>query len=302
MAELLNKIPTNLTEYPNSFKRQGAFPLEAYSVFYATETKTALEAAQDYATNNGIAYVGQTLAVVDVNNENVETVTLYIISDAAGSLQEVGRATEGDNVSIALDDGVLSLAGFAAAGNATLPQKTPVYRTDAEGNPTDVVDHYELTWKSLDAIVDGDTNELAGLIQTNATNIQSLSEEFDALESVLNSVIENNDGTALDSIKELATWIEQHGQEASKMTTSITANTNAIAVLNGTGEGSVKHIVDTAVVNIPAATTNTLGLVKVGNTLTVSNDGFLDVDSITTDQLTQGSNTLVLNGGSATQN
>ena len=143
--------------------------------------------------------------------------------------------------------------------------------------------------------------ELAGLIQGNTDSIQSLSDEFDALESVLNSVIENEDSTALNSIKELASWIEQHGKEASEMTASITANTNAISVLNGTGEGSVKYIVDTAIENIPAATTNTLGLVKVGNTLTVSNDGLLDVDSITTDQLTQGSNTLVLNGGSATQ-
>ena len=34
MAKLLTGIPINLTEYPNSFKRQGAFPLEAYSIFY----------------------------------------------------------------------------------------------------------------------------------------------------------------------------------------------------------------------------------------------------------------------------
>ena len=34
MAELLKNIPTYLTENPKSFKRQGAFPLEAYSVFY----------------------------------------------------------------------------------------------------------------------------------------------------------------------------------------------------------------------------------------------------------------------------
>ena len=34
MAILNVRIPTNLTEYPNSFKRQGSFPLEAYSVFY----------------------------------------------------------------------------------------------------------------------------------------------------------------------------------------------------------------------------------------------------------------------------
>ena len=161
MAELLTKIPTNLTEYPNSFKRQGAFPLEAYSVFYATEDKTAFEAAQDYATNNGIAYVGQTLAVVTTNVENstvVDDVTFYIIADAAGTLQEVGKATNGDNNSITLTDGVLSLKGFDAAPNATLPQKAPVYVKDEEGKDTEVVDHYEIRWVAIDAIVDGDTN------------------------------------------------------------------------------------------------------------------------------------------------
>ena len=49
MAILNTNFPTNLTEYPNSFKRQGAFPLEAYSVFYDilgegnVVTKTALQ-------------------------------------------------------------------------------------------------------------------------------------------------------------------------------------------------------------------------------------------------------------------
>ena len=162
MAELLTKIPTNLTEYPNSFKRQGCFPLEAYSVFYATADKTAFEAAQDYAANNGIAYVGQTLAVVTTKVDDstvVDDVTFYIIADAAGTLQEVGRATSGDNKSIVLDEnGVLSLAGFEAASAATLPQKTPVYVKDAEGNDTDVVDHYEIQWVTIDSIVEGDTN------------------------------------------------------------------------------------------------------------------------------------------------
>ena len=121
MAELLRSIPTNLTEYPNSFKRQGCFPLEAYSVFYATADKTAFEAAHDYAANNGIAYVGQTLAVVTTKAEDltvVEDVTFYIIADAAGTLQEVGKATNGDGNTITLNDGVLSLTGFESAGAA----------------------------------------------------------------------------------------------------------------------------------------------------------------------------------------
>jgi hypothetical protein len=155
MAELLNKIPTNLTEYPNSFKRQGAFPLEAYSVFYTKAEAVA------YAASNPIAYVGQTLAVVEANAEDatiVDNVTFYIIADAAGTLQEVGKATNGDDNSITLKDGVLSLTGFEAAGAATLPQKAPVYKKDAEGNDTEEVDHYELRWVAIDAIVEGDGN------------------------------------------------------------------------------------------------------------------------------------------------
>ena len=155
MAELLNKIPSNLTEYPNSFKRQGAFPLEAYSVFYT------MDAAEAYASSNPISYVGQTLAVVTANAENpavVDDVTFYIIADAEGTLQEVGKATNGDDNTITLTDGVLSLKGFDAAPNATLPQKAPVYVKDEEGNDTDVVDHYELRWVAIDAIVEGDTN------------------------------------------------------------------------------------------------------------------------------------------------
>lgn len=78
MAIKLTDIPLNLTEYPNSFKRQGAFPLEAYSLFYS------LAAAQAYAKDNPIAYVGQLLGVV----EN-ESVTYYKIVDAAGNLKQL---------------------------------------------------------------------------------------------------------------------------------------------------------------------------------------------------------------------
>ena len=110
MAELLKNIPTNLTEYPNSFKRQGAFPLEAYSVFYT------MDAAEAYAASNPISYVGQTLAVVtshvevveEVETSIIDDVTFYIIADAAGTLQEVGKATNGDGNTITLTDGVIT--------------------------------------------------------------------------------------------------------------------------------------------------------------------------------------------------
>lgn len=80
MAKLLTGIPINLTEYPNSFKRQGAFPLEAYSIFYDLET------AKNYAKNNPIAYVGQIISVIS----DADT-TIYQIINTQGELQEIGK-------------------------------------------------------------------------------------------------------------------------------------------------------------------------------------------------------------------
>lgn len=144
----ISKI-TGINQVGNSYQRKSAVPLDYFSLF---NTKAA---AETYAATNAVAYVGQVISYID-NGE----VKVCVIADAAGTLNEVGKATSGDGHSIMLDEetGVLSLNGFAAAPNATLPQKAPVYVKDDEGNDTDVVDHYELRWVAIDAIVEGDTN------------------------------------------------------------------------------------------------------------------------------------------------
>lgn len=73
---------TNITEYPNSFKRQGAFPLERYSLF------DSLSSAQNYASTNPIAYVGQLVTVVD---NSVSAVSTYKI-DMGGTLTQIDTA------------------------------------------------------------------------------------------------------------------------------------------------------------------------------------------------------------------
>ena len=78
MAILLNNAPNNITEYPHSLKRQGAFPLEYYSVFQT------LAAAQEYAQNNLVAYVGQPIAVTE------ETTSYYVIANTRGDLIKLG--------------------------------------------------------------------------------------------------------------------------------------------------------------------------------------------------------------------
>ena len=131
----------NITEYPNSFKRQGAFPLERFSVF---GTKAALE---DYAKNNPVAYVGQILALVD---DTSSSVTIYSIQDATGNLAEVGKATAGDEKGIHLDadNGELSLKNW---GKSYWEEKT------------ETVDGVETTtW--VEVVVDGTHPWIEGLV------------------------------------------------------------------------------------------------------------------------------------------
>lgn len=101
MAILNNALPKNLTEYPNSFKRQGSFPLEAYSVFYDIRdesgklTKKAIDAAKEYASNitsSAISYVGQIISVIEDDVVNV-----YKIIDTEGTLELVG-VTDWDKI------------------------------------------------------------------------------------------------------------------------------------------------------------------------------------------------------------
>lgn len=141
-SEILNLVNAgNQMGLSNTIKRDYGIPLDFTSV------QESLDEAVKYAATSTLAYVGQPIAVGG---------KLYIITDSAAEkytaadgaqydnyLAEVGSATEGDEASISLNDGVLSIAGFTAAAGATLPQK------QADGS---------LKWVGIDAIVEGDGN------------------------------------------------------------------------------------------------------------------------------------------------
>lgn len=66
-----------------------------------------------------------------------------------------------------------------------------------------------------DYLVEADKTELAGNIKVNA-------DEITRIDNALKAALEN-DGAGLDSIKELATWIEEHGEEAAGYAAAIDA-------------------------------------------------------------------------------
>lgn len=127
--------------------------------------------------------------------------------------------------------------------------------------------------------------------------------EIARVNGVLVAALENNE-EGLDSIKELATWINEHGTVAAGMSEAITANADAIAAINHETTGILalaKAHADAAVAGIPVATAEVLGLVKFDNdTIKMNENNQLYAAKVSTDILVQGSQTLVLNGGSAT--
>lgn len=138
----------NITEYPNTFKRQGAFSLEEFEIF------NSLAAAQAYAKSNPVSYIGQKITVVEKDEEGNYTVDHYSIDDESGKLTPLGSAVSGDDSTIAIANGIAKLYG---AASATLGQQP---RIGADG---------KLEWYTPD------TSTVSGLADTVAGHTNDIS-------------------------------------------------------------------------------------------------------------------------------
>ena len=105
MAEFLKKSEYVQMSMPKAMNRTNPAPLDASAVW------TSLDELKNYAATNPVAYVGQVLSLVAYNEETqaITEVKAYIIKDTEGNIEEVGSATLGDDKTITLDNGVLSL-------------------------------------------------------------------------------------------------------------------------------------------------------------------------------------------------
>lgn len=170
----------------------------------------------------------------------------------------------------------------------------------AEFDLSDLSDAISANTTAISAEVSRATDEesrLGNLIQANTNAIDDNAAEIQRVNSVLSAVVEN-DGEGLDSIKELANWIKDHDIE---VIPAVETNTANIATLMGTGEGSITQTVQNAINAIPHASASKAGLVKASAEIAVANDGTMEIGTISTDKLVQGTNILVLNGGTAVE-
>lgn len=154
---------TNLTEYPNSFKRQGAFPLERYSVFTALEGEGG---AKEYASSNPIAYVGQHIVVVE-NNQ----VAAYVIASEAGDLIRLAATTESGDISADIT-ALQNRVGSLETKVTTLEGKVNTLESDVAN-----IKSTETTTSNKIAAVEETIADHTTAIAANTSNISTLTGE-----------------------------------------------------------------------------------------------------------------------------
>ena len=160
------------------------------------------------------------------------------------------------------------------------------------------------------ADIKANTDAIAALAgDGNTSTVAKNAADIAALDATLKAAIEN-DGEGLDSIKELASWIETHGPQAAAMAEAITTLETKV----DTGDQKVSEYVAAQIAaipayDLPAATAEKLGGVKSAADVdgkVIANAVYVDatsnigsVKAVSTDVLVNGVEEFVLYGGNA---
>ena len=256
MATILNDAA--YMGFPLSIKRGNPAPVDTTAVWY---DKTELET---YAASGATAYVGQILTLVADGKAEA-----YMISNEAGTLVKLAQTTASGDLATdvanlqtqinalaakvgAAKDGDTAATGLYALIETAQKQAdkgvtdAATAQSAAEAAQTDV--------DALEAVVGtDDTTGLRKRIKDNETAISTLNGTGEgsvskAVSDAVSALIDDAPDT-FDTFKEIAAWIDEHGNDATAMTTAISA-LEAILAGFGTGEGetaTVKKYVDDAI-------------------------------------------------------
>lgn len=115
----ISKI-TGINQVGNSYQRKSAVPLDYFSLF------NSKAAAEEYAKNNPVSYVGQFIAYVESN-----AVTACIISDTTGTLTALATSAATGNITADLTAAVNRISANEGAIK-TLQSVTDTLRADLD--------------------------------------------------------------------------------------------------------------------------------------------------------------------------
>ena len=205
--------------FPLNFRRGNPNPLDNSSVW------ASLEAAQNYATNDPVAYVGQILTVVD-NAQG--TATVYSIQDEAGTLKKVGTTPVGDGLTIEVVDGQIKLKGAATAETGAQP------RIKSDGSIEWIVPSTE-TVDGLQAAVSGLQSDVSTL-QTDMGNVKSTLGNSES--GLVKDVADNASGieainTKIGNVAEGKTIVEMISDAQTAATYDDTALAGRVSAIEG---------------------------------------------------------------------
>ena len=218
---------------PKAMNRTNPTPLDATSVW------NSLDDLKAYAQTNPVAYIGQVLSLVayDEENKNVTEVKAYIIKDAAGNVEEVGSATLGDDKTITLENGTLSLNNW---GKEYYKWVDPVGEEGEDGYVAGHHEKYEMqegdAWPAglePKAATATDGTVVLAWYQPSTTTIEGVSS---AIASVQNTVTELTTGIGS---REDAAGAETVYGAINKVEEDNAANAEAIEALQ---EEAAKHL------------------------------------------------------------
>lgn len=230
------------------------------------------------------------------------------INEAIGTIE--GNLTTETGARVAEDARIAALVAGNTGDITTLKGQVNIGETTitdyVAGEIAKIPTYDDAAIKALisaeEARADAEEKRIVGLVEAEAARADAAEKAnkalIDGIDATLKAALEN-DGEGLDSIKELAVWIQEHETE---VLPAIEANTNAIAALVNkvnTGDKNVAEYVADAIAGIPMATASVAGLVKASQEVTVAEDGTLGLGVVSTDKLVQGLLTLILDGGDA---
>ena len=221
----------NFVAMPLGFKRGNPIALDTSAVWYSYEEMST------YAASSPIAYVGQILSLVD---EGTNKATAYMIMDTAGTLQEVGKATLGDERSITLNDSTLSLKNWSVQyykwveGEGDNPGSHVLQVVD-ENNP------WIAGLEPKVALEEG--NLVIAWYQPSTTTVEGVNSVLTSLQTTVNGIT-----ATLGTKDDVAGTDTVFGALAGKVDTAGATMTGVLTLADGSAAAS-ENVVDTKIAN-----------------------------------------------------
>lgn len=167
--------------FSTSFSPTSAFPIDARQYFESlTSAQTAAATAVEAGSADSVYYFGMPLVVVESG-----VATLYVIQPDK-TLAAAGSAVVGDNNSIVIADGVVSIEGFATATSGQQPRKAADGSIEWYTPDTSTVEGLQQTVGQLQTDVDGLEEQVA--LKANSADVYTQTQVDEKIDAAISAV------------------------------------------------------------------------------------------------------------------